>query len=465
MGGEETSHGGGAVASEAFAVRSAPPPRPARAFAAAYVAGGAVLVALCLAVPQLYLVDLPAWTYTGAVVVAEAGGATPWGLYPWPVPNTWATLLAAPLVAAFGPTGAGRAFGAALLAAGFWAAWALARAVDAETTPARAAVLASTLVVSSSWWNGYLGFQVGVTLALALGAGWARRGRLSAPALAAGSTALFFAHAVPFAAFALGAGLDALRRRDGRQVAALVPAGALTAWYLAARLSLPDAGFVAPEAAGGAGRALAYKAYTALKLGPFQHPDGLGGEGVLAGHPALYWAGVALSGVFVAVLVGALAVGTVRLWRARGTGRWAAAYGWALVAVALALPPFALNVVNPGERVLVMAAVVLVATVPIPRRLLWTLGGAALLFLADDAHALWAQRPGLDAARRAELLAPREQAARPFGDAVDAAAAEPLPLLGHPVLLNARYYGLAERADWAAPAFDSGPLRPPEERD
>ena len=454
--------GDAAVAWKAVGAGRSEGRRPARAFAAAYAAGGAALVALCLAAPQLYLVDLPAWTYTGAVVVAEAGGATPWGLYPWPVPNTWATLGAAPLVAAFGPLGAGRAFGAGLLAAGFGAAWALAAAVDVETAPARAAVLASTLVVSSSWWNGYLGFQIGVTLTMALGARWVRRGGLSPAGLAAGSTALFFAHAVPFAAFALGAGLDALRRRDGRALAALVPAGALTTWYLAARLSTPDGGFVAPQAAGGAVRAVAYKAYTAVKLGPFQHPDGLDGTGVLHAHPALYWAGVALSALFVAVLAGVLAVGTVRLWRGRGAGRGAAAYGWALVAVALALPPFALNVVNPGERVLVMAAVVLVAAVPVPRRVLAVLGGAALLFLADDAHALWAQRSGLDADRRAELLAPRERPARPFGDAVEAAAAEPLPLLGHPVLLNARYYGLAERADWTAPAFDSGPLRPPE---
>ena len=449
---------------------STPSSRSARAFAAAYVAGGAVLVALCLAAPQLYLVDLPAWTYTGAVVVAEVGGATPWGLYPWPVPNTWATLLAAPLVAVAGPVGAGRLLAAGLLAAGWGAAWAFARSVEPETAPARAAVVASALVVSSSWWNGYLGFQVGVTLALALGALWVRRGRLPAPALGVGAAALFFAHAIPFAAFALGAGLDALRRRDVRQVAALVPSALLTAWYLAARAAVPGGGFVAPQATGGAARAVAYKAYTALKLGPFQHPDGLDGQGVLAGHPALYWLGVAGSALFVAALVGALAVGTVRLWRAGGAERagWrrAAAYGWALVVVALALPPFALNVVNPGERVLVMGAVALLATVPVPRRLLWALGGAALLFLADDAHALWAQRSGLDAERQAELLAPRPApVARPFEDAVEAAQAEPLPLLGHPVLLNARYYGLAEQTDWTAPAFDSGPLRPPEKRD
>ena len=447
-------------------VESAWSSRPSRAFAAAYVAGGAALVGLCLAAPQLYLVDLPAWTYTGAVVVAEAGGATPWGLYPWPVPNTWATLAAAPLVALAGPTGAGRWLAAGLLAAGWAAAWAFAAAVDRETAPARAAVVASTLVASSSWWNGYLGFQIGVTLALGLGALVLRRGRLPAPALGVGAVALFFAHAVPFGAFALGAGLDALRRRDLRQVTALVPAALLTAWYVAARAAGPQGGFVAPQAAGGAARAVAYKAYTALKLGPFQHPDGLDGAGVLAGHPALYWLGVAASGAFMAVLVGALAVGTVRLWRSRAVGRGGAAYGWALVALALALPPFALNVVNPGERVLVMGAVALLATVSVPRRLLWALGGAALLFLADDAHALWAQRDGLSAERRAELLSPRPAPPeRSFEEAVEAAGAEPLPLLGHPVLLNARYYGLAERGDWTAPAFDSGPLRPPGGRD
>ena len=59
------------------------------------------------------------------------------------------------------------------------------------------------------------------------------------------------------------------------------------------------------------------------------------------------------------------------------------------------------------------------------------------------------------------MLAPRDRPARPFGDAVEDVRADALPLLGHPVLLNARFYELAERGDLAVPAFDSGPLRPP----
>ena len=442
--------------------------RTARLGRAAYAAAGAALVALALSVPALYLVDLPAWTYQGALLAREWADpeATPWALWAHPVPNTLATLAPALLLPVAGPVWAGKLVAAGLLTAGFGAAWALARAADPGAPWARAAVLASTLVVSSSFWNGYLGFQIGVTLAIAVGAAWLRRGRLPAPALAAASVALFFAHAIPFGAFALGAGLDALRRRDGRQLAALTPAGALTAWYVAARLAGPAGEFEAAWGAGGPLRALAYKGYTALKLGPFQHPDGLDGAGVLAGAPALYWLGVGLAGAFVLALVAGLAVGTARL--RPGGRRWAAAYGWALVGAALVLPPFALNVVNPGERVLVVAAAALVAVVPLDRRLLTALGAAALVFVADDAAALWAQRAGLPADARTAVYAERAAreaaappAARTFDDAVDDAGAEALPLLGHPVLLHSDLYDAVRRRDWARASFDSGLLRPP----
>ena len=212
---------------------------------------GLLLLGLVLSLPALYLVDLPAWVYQGALFHAEAASAsaTPWSLHVHPVPNTLATLLPALLLLIAGPIWTGKLLAIGLLAAGFGAAWTLAKTASSSPTEtgARAAILIACAVVSSSFWNGYVGYQIGVVLAMGLGALWLRQERLSAPVVLAGSVLLFFAHAIPFAVVALAMGVNALRRRDLRQLAALIPAAALTAWYVLARLAQPGAGFIETE--------------------------------------------------------------------------------------------------------------------------------------------------------------------------------------------------------------------------
>lgn len=431
---------------------------------------GLGLVGLVLILPALYLVDLPAWVYQGALFRAEIADAhaTPWSLQTHPVPNTLATLLPALLLVLVGPIWAGKILATGLLIGGFAAAWALARAAsrdDTSPTWARTAILIACAVVSSSFWNGYVGYQLGVVGAMALGAMWLRRGRLSAPVVLVGTVALFLAHAIPFAVVALTIGADALRRRDRRQLAALLPAAALTAWYVLARAARPAGGFEEAQGAGGVLGWVAYKVYTVLKVGPFQHPVGVDGSGMLATVPGLYWLAVGLSGLFMGGLVIALAHGTWRMPPGpRRIGGWIA---WALAGVALVLPPFALNVVNPGERVLVLALVALVTLVPLNPRLLRALGLAALLFFLDDARALWTQRAGLSDAERVTFYADRvarEQApdTHSFQETVQDAAVSSTPLLGHPVLLHSDLYDAVRRRDWTRQAFDSGLLRPPD---
>ncbi|GAB5537342.1 MAG: hypothetical protein Rubg2KO_35910 [Rubricoccaceae bacterium] len=430
---------------------------------------GLGLVGLVLSLPALYLVDLPAWVYQGALFQAEAAdaSATPWSQVAYPVPNTFATLLPALLLPLAGPIWTGKLIAIGLLVAGFAAAWALARAPspdDASSMWARAAVLIACVVVSSSFWNGYLGYQMGVIGAMALGAVWLRRGHLSAPMVLLGSLVLFFAHAIPFAVVALAMGVEALRRRDLRQLAALLPAAALTAWYGLARLAQPGGGFVDAETPGGGLRWLAYKVYTVLKVGPYHHPDGVDGVGALATLPTLYWLCVIASALFMAALILGLALGTYRM--ASSSRRLATWGAWALAVVALALPPFALNVVNPGERILVLAVVALVVLVPLDPRLLRVLGLAALVFLLDDASSLWAQRDGLSDADRIAFYADRAEReqnpdAYTFEDAVEEADASSTPLLGHPVRLHSDLYDAVLRRDWTRLSFDSGLLRPP----
>ncbi len=434
----------------------------ARGLRAGYGTAAALLIAGVLLLPALYLVDLPAWVYSGALFQAEFldAAATPLRLAPYPVPNALATLIPAVLLGAFSAEATGRITAALLLVAGFVGAWRLAHSAGPDAPAPRAAIVASCLVVSSSWWNGYLGFQIGVTLLLWLAAAWVRRGRLGPGATAAASLTLFFAHAVPFAAFALAAGLDALHRRDWKVVAALVPSALLTGWYVLGRTSAP---FEAPAVAGGIGQTLAYKAYTVLKLGPLERPVGLDGA-ALAGGP-LMWVAIAASAAVVLLLVGALAWGTARM--PAGGRRRAALFAWALAAAALLLPPFALNVVNPGERVLVVAAVGLLAVVPLDARLMRVLAVACLLFFADDAAALWAQRAGLSPAERSATYDRRAASERsaPVDAAFSTAAADAAErpaerLFRHDVLLHSDLYDAAARRDWTRRSFDSGLLVP-----
>ncbi|MEO0560458.1 MAG: hypothetical protein AAF170_20020, partial [Bacteroidota bacterium] len=108
----------------------------------------------------------------------------------------------------------------------------------------------------------------------------------------------------------------------------------------------------------------------------------------------------------------------------------------------------------------------LVALVPLDTRLLRVLGLVALVFLLDDANALWAQRAGLSEGDRIAFYtdrAAREQTpdAHTFEETLETASASSTPLLGHPVLLHSDLYDAVLRRDWTRQSFDSGLLRPP----
>lgn len=458
-------------------MKASPIAQEPKVFRRAYAAVALALVVLVLAAREVYLLDLPAWVYQGAVLAELAAGrpAGAYALVPYPVPNALSTVFFALTAPLLGPVGAGKAFVALYLAAALAVAYALSRAAEPGTAARRAAVLAATLFVSSSFWNGYLNFQVGLVVGAAFVALWLRRGRPGPLAVLAFTVGLFFTHAIPFAVVALGVGLDALRRRDVRTLAALVPPAALTAWYVAGRLGAASDEFreavIAPE---GLLYTLLYKGYTVLKLGPFQHVVGLDGRGYLEAVPGLYGALLALSATFVAALAAGVVWGVVWVFRAGGSRRWAAGYGVGVAVTALLMPAFALNVINPGERVAACAALLLVAVVPLPRRLLTALAVVALGFLAYDAVYLAAQLGGLPPAERARAYAERVEAVRAqaeveaehvgaFRDPHAYATEELYPdtrlkYLNHAVYFHAPLYEAAARGDFSLPSFDSGLL-------
>ncbi len=270
---------------------------------------------------------------------------------------------------------------------------------------------------------------------------------------------LFFGHSVPFFAFAVGAGLEALRRRGARTVAALLPAALLSAWYVAAK-----GGGDASVAEGYADMATLglYKGYTLLKLGPFVHFLNADGTGMLDVAPLVYalLAGGAALSVAVSLVRGAAALRGAGTDEARAQR---AVVSLALAARALPVPPVWLSVVNLGERLLAVALLLLVAVVPMRRRTLALLAAAAVPFVANDLAALATQAPLAGTIVEADLA--RREAAGTDRNAEQFAGhlarqqtgdAARFPWFGRNRFEQAAYYLALERGRWTLPLPSTG---------
>ncbi|TDG33046.1 hypothetical protein [Paracraurococcus ruber] len=340
----------------------------------------ATLLAAAIAVPMLLspyppLQDFAEWAYQGALLARLASGQPVPGveLVGHPVPNSLTQAILGLLCLVLPPAVAARVFVLALLGAGLALCLALARRWQPGAARSLAVVLLVSVVCNATFWNGYLNYQLGLLLL----AGWfllpAPR-RLQAGPIAAFGTAIFLSHAATFAAFAAVVGAEALlaRRLRGAVMGLALP-GLLGVWYVLAG----DGGGEPTSAMGGVARFLAFKAYTVAKIGPYHNfVFAGGGDEVL--RPAAYWAGSAANLTYAGLVLAALALG---LWRG-GVRRWplllAAA---ALLALFLLLPQNARGIVNPGERLMLPALLVLLLAVPLPAwplRLSAGLGGLVL---------------------------------------------------------------------------------------
>lgn len=431
----------------------------------------AYLTALALA-PTVYLLDLPYWVYEGAALRAKllgtaTGAAADFPLKTYPVPNSLSQGLLALLVGPLGAAGAGKAVALLVLAAGLGAFYRLCTRLHGEEGIYRALILAATLAASASYWNGYLNFQLGLAGLALYGAARAGRGLGERPSVAltlAASLGLFFAHSIPFLAFALGSGLEAVRRRDVRTLAALTPAAALSLWYVGGKAASDAA---VAEGYPDAVTFAMYKAYTVLKLGPFVHFVNADGAGVLDPTPALFVALMGGAALFVAGLGAVVLRGAWSLRRSPEADaparRFVAALALGFAALGLAMPPVWLSVVNPGERFLAVALLLLVAVVPIPRRALAALAFAVVPFVAYDVavlvtqplpEAAWGEA---DLARREALGTARREA--PFAGHLASQQENEgarFPWLVRNRFDQAAYYLALERRRWTLPLPSTG---------
>ncbi len=330
------------------------------------VAGGlAVLLAAALnlraAIPPLQ--DFNEWIYQGWLVgQLLLGGEVPFGIKPWPVPNAAAQVLLGLLNVVMSAHAAGLVYLTLYLAGMTWLAAAIAQAGGAFDP---ATFLLAVLIggLNSPYWDGYANSQLGMALYL-VHVLREKRGPTAAGWDAALGVALFFCHAVMLAVFTLHVAIAAVQRRQLMRVAVLLPPFALLAWYV---LRDDNYGEFIPPFGTTLFEFIAYKGYSAAKVGPYQNFI-IGGIGDADRAPLLFAAGVAANLVFVLVAVVPLAIALVR--QAWGGDRSPAVLvALACLAGFAVLPSALFGVVNVGERLLLPALLVALVCCPDPWRL------------------------------------------------------------------------------------------------
>ncbi|GGC52128.1 hypothetical protein GCM10011504_33190 [Siccirubricoccus deserti] len=355
-------------------------PAPARNLVVAWPMGFAVLTVLTIAAvlllsPYPPLQDFIEWIYQ-AEVLARLGddGALPGvRLAGYPVPNSLFQLLLGGFALVMPAPAAGRLFLVAYAAAALLLAAGLARRYQPEAAAPFTCILLISFFFNAPFWNGYGNYQTGLLLL----AGWyllPEARRISPWLILAYGLLLFFAHAMVFAAFAAILGVEALARRRVLPTAlALAPAMLLFAWYVLGKEAPPTAhqpGQVEEASS------LALKAYTLAKIGPYHNfVFDSGGDAVL--RPLVYSAGSAVNLLYAAALLAAIAWGGRTAWRRRSVP-WAAVAAAAGLGLLFLFLPSRIQsvVVNPGERLMYPALLLLLLALPLPRQPARLLGGS-----------------------------------------------------------------------------------------
>lgn len=319
----------------------------------ALIAYGALLLLVIWQFRYLPFADFNEWTYQAFITrtLLDGTGSAVFYLREYPVPYVTSQAVMTALNFLTDPVTAGR--------------WTVTLYLAAAAVVARRFVVANRLrpelaypallvgiVCNSSFWSGYLNYQCGLLVLMAyLSIPSAQRRQPWVVCLV--SLAAFACHGFCLLAFGVMAGMQALIgswRERLAFAAAMLPAAALTLWYLLAKSNDAMPALHAPVSHGDL-RFLAYKFYTLSKAGPYQ--NFMIGDGTdLNRWPVLFWLGC-LANLVISVLL--------LVWQYRALRRPAAeaddlrALRWAAISLGLAClvaPATAMQIVNPGERLL-----------------------------------------------------------------------------------------------------------------
>jgi hypothetical protein len=332
------------------------------------------IAAALLLPPYPPLQDFIEWLYQAEVLVQLGNSAAPPGvqLAGYPVPNSLFQLLLGGFALVVPAPAAARLVIFAYIVVALLLAAGLARRYQPAAAAPFTCILLISFFFNAPFWNGYGNYQTGLLLL----AGWflLPEARRASPGLILGyGLLLFFAHAMVFVAFAAILGMEALARRRVLPTAlALTPAMLLFAWYVLGKETLPEKH--EPGQVEEASQ-LALKAYTLAKVGPYHNfVFDSGGDAVL--RPMVYWVGSAVNLLYAAALLAAIAWGCHTAWRRRSMP-WAAVAAAAGLGLLFLLLPSRIQsvVVNPGERLMYPALLLLLLVLPLPRRPAQLLGG------------------------------------------------------------------------------------------
>lgn len=296
----------------------------------------------------------------------------------YPVPYAVSQIIISALLVGFSPFHASKIFIALYVSLAVLTMTVLV--LRQRLLPGAAFLLVSGLVLGSCFWSGYVGYQLGL-ISLAVYAMLPREKQVASGVVLVFSTLCFFTHGVTFFVFSLWSAIVCLMARHPmRWMASMVPASLLVLSYLLFKTGHQTAG-TNPVVLHGLSEHLIYKGYTLAKLGGYQNliVNGIGDQYL---SPLMPKAGLAANVLYAVCWIGAAVWVCFRAVAKRSIS----AEAWlfmVLLVLFLACPSFMLGIVNPGERLLFPASLILVCllmrdTSGAARQWSWALGASML---------------------------------------------------------------------------------------
>ncbi|MBK1725047.1 hypothetical protein [Thiocystis violacea] len=361
--------------------------RTARSLGAGLALG---MIVLILAAPAPWLHDFAEWLFQAQVLGLKLQNpelVSNYVLASYPVPNSLATLILAGLTLVLPPLIAGKCYLVVQIVAWFWLLDRFSqRQVSQDYRGCVLLVLLGAVGFSSFFWLGFISYQLGLWLLLWFILECGPGSPLWKNALF--GIAVFFSHAMVVLVWGLivvmrallsvreqeAPGLGRMTRIVLLRSLPVLPAAALSLWYLAGRLAASGP-VASPDAhMSGWTEAITYKLGYPLMLGGFRNILHADGQAVFEAWPLIYVLGALSNAILILLL--ALWAGQV-LWQTRRTARIPATQDPALIwtAYALALlyliaPYDFLGLINPAGRLLIPLALLLLAVAP-PATLKW----------------------------------------------------------------------------------------------
>jgi hypothetical protein len=356
------------------------------------------IAALTIASPFPPLQDYPEWTYQGYIfselLKGSAAISSRFHVLPYPVPNSTAQLVLGLLTYVLTPIQSAKALIVLYCIAVVLLALRLASHLPADRRSLYIWVIVFLIGFDGSFWSGYINFQFALIL-LALYVSLITQPRERSRWIHVGfSIAIFFTHFVVLFTFVLiycsayllpsvsrpllMTARGSLKNLVSLRSLALAPVLLLSIWYVFGRLLTPDAIFVdtpPDKEIGGSLFAFGlYKAYTLMKLGPFQAFELPTGGPLVPSHKMVYFVGIGANLAFAAALAGHLYHAlSARKLSCGNVPSFPNAKVVQIVIFAMFVvsPQLFAGVVNIGERLIITAFLIALIVAPPPRSISW----------------------------------------------------------------------------------------------